>query len=228
MKKIFTLLLLAIAIFSNKADAQNTNPCNPEFSWQAITNFTYKFTPAIVTDSPYVQHYWIFGDGTSNTGGVISPTHTYANPGTYYVKHYIVRHNANGVVVCTDTLTKPLTIYLACNIQAYFTFAPDSANLYKIHFNNQTVNFDPTDSIRWTFGDGTVSYDVNPTHIYANAGTYNVCIRVKRNATTPGTTPCVSEFCKTVTIVPATACNLHVNFSWHADTIQNNKIYFTN
>ena len=175
-----------------------------------------------------MQHYWIFGDGTGNTAGAISPMHTYASPGTYYVKHYVVRHNASGTLVCTDTLTKVLTIYLDCNIQAYFTSVPDSANAYKINFANQTVNFNASDSIRWTFGDGTVSYDVNPSHTYANAGTYNVCLRVKRNATAPGTTPCVSEICKTVTIAASTACTLHVDYSWHADSLTGNKIYFTN
>jgi gliding motility-associated-like protein len=33
-------------------------------------------------------------------------------------------------------------------------------------------------SATWNFGDGTTSNSINPTHIYANAGTYNVSISV--------------------------------------------------
>jgi len=228
MKKIFTLLLLAIAIISNNATAQNSTACNPAFSWQALSNLTYKFTPAIVTDSPYVQHYWSFGDGTGNTAGTITPVHTYPGPGTYNVLHYIVRHNPNGVLTCMDSLVKVLTIYPECNIQANFTVTTDSINPHKINFTNQTVNFNNSDSIRWNFGDGSVSYDINPSHIYANPGTYNVCLRIKRNNVAAGTAPCVSEICKTITIAQSTACNLHASFSWHADSTQANKIYFTN
>ena len=163
-------------------------------------------------DSINTTHYWIFGDGS--VVSAIAPAHTYASVGGYNVKHLMIRHNTAGAVVCTDSVTKLVLIQTttACNLQAYFTWQVDSINYFKIHFTNQTIAFSPTDSIRWNFGDGTISYDANPIHTYANAGTYNVCIRVKKNNMPAGVVPCISEICKTITI--GAPCNIVANFNW--------------
>ncbi|MBL0145828.1 MAG: PKD domain-containing protein [Chitinophagaceae bacterium] len=96
-------------------------------------------------------------------------------------------------------------------------------------FTNTTVPLGATDSIRWTFGDGTSSNVVHPNHTYTQPGTYTVCLRVQKrnNAGTP--INCVREICHTIVIAtPPPACNLVVNYSWHADSLNNRKIYFTN
>jgi PKD repeat protein len=210
MKRIFTLFALLITAFGFQSKAQ-TLSCNADFNF-AINGFNVQFTPVMVGDSINTTHYWSFGDGA--VVSAVAPAHTYAAVGGYYVKHYMVRHNTAGAVVCTDSVTKLVLIQTTtvCNLQAYFTWQTDSLNFLKIHFTNQSVAFSPTDSIRWNFGDGTVSYDANPIHTYANAGTYNVCIRVKKNNMPAGVPPCISEICKTVYVVAP--CNIVANFNW--------------
>ena len=225
MKKLLTTLVLFSALLLFKGYAQtNTTGCNPDFTFQFLSGFTVKFNPTLTTDSPYVQHYWRFGDGSAPSNN-ISPTHTYA-VGVYSVTHIVVKHNPNGVVVCTDSLVKQLTIgQVVCNLTAAFT-SEHSAQL-QVHFNNSSIGFAPGDSIRWTFGDGSVSYDVNPTHLYANAGSYNVCLRVKKASVASTTAPCVSELCHTVSVnLPPTPCNLQVYFI--TDSLQPNVIHFNN
>ncbi len=231
MKRIFTLLLFALAAFSFPSKAQSGTVCNADFSFQYLTANNIKFIPVVIGDSFNTQHYWKFGDGSvANTP---LPIHLYTAPGTYSVTHVIIKHNNNGTVLCADTTIKQLVIQsVACNLQAYFTFHADSANFLKIHFANATVTASPSDSLRWTFGDGTSLSGLasnpaisNPTHVYANAGTYNTCLRVKRNNNT-GTTPCVSEICKTVVVTQP--CNLVANFTSVPDPNHPLRIKFTN
>ncbi|MEP6675322.1 MAG: PKD domain-containing protein [Ferruginibacter sp.] len=318
MKRLITLLILALSFFSMTSVAQTNTSCNAQFSFTLTAGSTVHFVPALIGDSNATvtsHHSWSFGDGTASSN--VDPNHTYANCGTFSVKHIFWRTTPNGVI-CSDTVIKPVVIqcptscnihaaysyvrdsihanivhftnlssptadvhfsrwsfgdgsystdfnpthaYTAsglftvclevrkdsaglckddtcmsiqiqvtttpvCNLQAYFSWHADSTQLNKIYFQNQTLNFLPTDSIRWTFGDGSVSYDVNPTHIYSQPGSYNVCIRVSR-ITTAGTAPCVSEFCKTV-IVYGPACTLQANFTWQPDATHPTKIHFSN
>lgn len=213
MKKIFTLLWVVLAAFSFKSQAQNTS-CNAEFSWQFLNTNTVKFTP-VMTDSPLVQHSWNFGDA-SPVSHAVAPIHSYAAPGTYIVVHTIVRMNPNGIPVCTQSITRTIVIQAPCNLVVNFNWSASTANPLMIHFQNMSIPLEPSDSIKWTFGDGTTSYAVNPVHTYANAGTYTVCLTVKKNSNAPGTTPCIRYICKTVVVYPP--CNLLVNFSWAAGT----------
>lgn len=111
-----------------------------------------------------------------------------------------------------------------CNLTAYFAFHADSVQSNKIHFTNYSTPFESGDSIRWTFGDGSYSADVNPTHIYQQPGIYNVCIRVQKKNIT-GASTCVKEFCKKIIVL--SDCKLEANFSTRLDSV-NHKVFFTN
>jgi PKD repeat protein len=213
MKKIYALLIILFALVSLQTKAQNI--CSPLFTTQYLNLFTVKFNPQII-DSPLVQHYWVFGDG-STPSSLNSPTHQYAT-GVYMVKHFIIRQNPNNVTVCMDSSFQTITIQQGtCNLVAsYFSTSTASSPLTHQYFNT-SANFSPGDSIRWTFGDGTSSTALNPTHTFANYGVYNVCLRVKKVtlATIP---PCVSELCRLDTVAPPT-CNLQAYFTHSADSI---------
>jgi gliding motility-associated-like protein len=59
----------------------------------------------VLTEGPAVAWDWNFKDGTS-INHQQNPLHTFQNPGVYNV--FFTVYNANG---CTDTLTKPVTIF---------------------------------------------------------------------------------------------------------------------
>ncbi len=224
MKKIFTLLWLTLAAFSFKATAQSTPNCNAWFEVQYLTHNTVKFNPAITTDSPFVRHFWNFGDGTQGSQ-LISPTHTFALPGTYAVVHTVLRVTPNNVPVCTQTFTKQVTITAPCNLVANFSWSSVAANPLTIAFQNLSAPLSNTDSIKWTFGDGSSSTAINPIHTYNAPGTYTVCLRVKK-LTPPGAPPCVREICKTITIAPP--CNIVPNITWAVAPTNPLRIEFNN
>lgn len=224
MKRIVTLLLLAFAAFSFKTQAQGTL-CNAEFAVQFLNNNTVKFNPVIPVGSPSVGHFWNFGDG-SPVNNTVSPTHAYALPGTYAVIHTVVVYNPNGIPECTQSFTRSVTITTPCNLVVDFSWASTSASPLTIAFQNLSVPLSNTDSITWNFGDNTTSHDVNPVHTYANAGTYNVCLIVKKN---PGPTvsPCIKYICKTV-VVQTPPCNLVADFNWTVTTTNPLRFEFHN
>ncbi len=225
MKKIFTLLWLTLAAFTFKATAQTTPNCSAEFSVQYLSNFTVKFNPVLTTDSPYVHHYWSFGDGTPGSQ-LISPTHTYALAGSYTVTHTIVRLTPNNVPVCTQVFTKIVTITQPCNLVVDFSWTTTAANPLTLSFQNLSVPLAATDSTIWIFGDSTpLSYAVNPVHTYAHAGTYNVCLIVKKFPFNTST-PCVRYLCKTVVVTAP--CNMVPNFTWTASSSNPLTIAFNN
>lgn len=223
MKRIFTLLWLTLTAFTFKANAQGT-VCNAEFTVQFINNNTVKFNPVIVVGAPTVNHTWNFGDG-SPVDNTISPTHSYALPGTYAVVHTVVVLNPNGIPVCTQSFTKTVIITAPCNLVVDFSWNATAANPLKIEFHNLSVPLSNTDSITWNFGDNTSSHDVNPVHTYANAGTYNVCLIIKKNLG-PNNTPCIKYICKTVVV--QAPCNLIADFTWAATQTNPLKIEFHN
>lgn len=224
MKRIITFLLLALAAFSYNTKAQPNTSCNAEFSFQFVNNTTVKFTPVLIGDSFNTFHHWNFGDGS--TSALPIPTHVYTNSGSYNVKHIIYKLNPNGVEVCRDTFNRQVLIQtVPCNLVAYFTWQADNSNSLKIYFTNLSVPLEPTDSVRWTFGDGSSSLDINPAHTYNTTGTYTVCLRVKKNNTT-GTSPCVKEICKTIVVTQP--CNLIANFISQPDPAHPLRIKFTN
>jgi PKD repeat protein len=180
-------------------------------------HFTNTSTPLASTDSIR----WTFGDGTSSNQ--VSPYHYYAQPGTYVVCLRIIKRNPNGVLTnCISEVCHTIIVTLptTCTLVASFTVSHDSTglNINNYHFTNTSAPLSTTDSIRWTFGDGTTSNQVSPNHVYTQSGTYTVCLLIiKRNAN--GTlTNCASDVCHTVTVVLPTTCNLSVGFTSYRDS----------
>ena len=127
--------------------------CHPP----AVVNFTSQSS-----GTPTLTTAWTFGDGGTGTGAAV--THSYTTAGTYSVK-----------AITTDGHGCKVTVTHATGVVIYpggsFT-VPASGCLYDtIHFANTSPG---ALSSSWSFGDGGISTNANPTHIYNTAGTFNV------------------------------------------------------
>jgi hypothetical protein len=155
---------------------------------------------SITLNAPQVT--WTFGDGSP--GGVgNSVTHSFASPGSYTV---CMRVSVSATCSADTCINITIPAITPCSIQPNFTWqaSPSSSNTgisNQVYFINSTPNLLNTDSITWIFGDSTISHETNPTHVYANAGTYRVCLIVRRQAM-PSTSGCVQEICRNIQIVP--------------------------
>lgn len=115
------------------------------------------------TGSP-TQHVWTFGDQTGSAE--VSPSHTYAAPGTYTVT--LTVSSAGG----TSTKSKFVAL-TAPDLKASFTFEVSGR---KVIFTDTSTG-NPT-SWRWGFSDGDSSSERNPTHTFAAPGTYGVTLTI--------------------------------------------------
>jgi PKD repeat protein len=114
---------------------------------------------------------WDFGDGSNATDQ--NPVHTYPKAGNYSVA--LAAQNADG----TNSTTKIdyITVSQRTPPIAGFTANGTSGKSpLAIAFTDTSTN-SPT-SWNWTFGDGTLSDEQNPVHIYTATGMYTVSLSV--------------------------------------------------
>ncbi|MEM9337488.1 MAG: PKD domain-containing protein [Bacteroidota bacterium] len=126
---------------------------------------------------------WDFGDGTTVTGPNV--THTYGNPGRYEVEVTVT--NANG---CSASFLRSLVVHP--HPTASFT-ATNGCEGEPITFSNTSTTSAGQITYAWDFGDGTISSDPVPIHVYNVEGTFEVTLVVTNNG-------CRSEASQSVTI----------------------------
>lgn len=149
----------------------NANPV-PVFTGEnvcfgEVTHFTNtSYTQP--TGYPITSRLWNFGDGTQSSAE--NPTHTYLTAGNFTVTLTCY----TGLFNCVTAVSHLVSVN--ANPVPEFT-APAVCFGDPTVFTNQSSTNPPGNIITsrlWDFGDGTTSTDVNPTHTYANPGTYEV------------------------------------------------------
>ena len=110
------------------------------------------------------QWFWTFEEGTPINSDLQNPTTVYNTPGTYSVTLDIFNTSGFDSHSITDYITVLGT--------------PDPDFIFGI--NGLEVNFinssTAATSYSWDFGDGNTSIEIDPTHIYAQGGNYNVTL----------------------------------------------------
>lgn len=145
---------------------------------------------------------WYFGDGASST--TTPASHTYANPGTYTMMLVAVNPNT-----CNKRDTMKKTIVIRKLPVANFSYDPIiPVPNTPIKFTNKSQN---ADYYSWNFGDGNLSAEENPSHLYRKTGTYRVCLSA---LTRDG---CADSLCKEVSADVHTAIDVPTAFSPNGD-----------
>lgn len=225
MQKTATLFLLFFCfIFSS--GAQTTNCDLVAGFTSAVTapkTVHFQNTSMGLTSNDSIR--WTFGDGTSSNE--LHPTHTYTHTGNYQVCLRIQKRHSTGVLsTCVREFCHMVTIENPPGCDLVVSFTKTFTGVNTVHFQNTSVGMSATDSIRWTFGDGTSSNQVSPIHTYAQPGQYNVCIRIQKRNNTGGLSTCVRELCHLVTVGATTNCGLVAGFT--ATLTGPNTYYFAN
>lgn len=119
---------------------------------------------------------WDFGDGSPLDTAQWTPAHQYSAPGNYQVT--LITRSSN--LACPDTQINTITVFPIP--VAGFGFTNVCLNQVVNFSDSSLVSSGTITSRSWNFGDGTSpNGNPNPTHIYANPGTYTVTLIATTN-----------------------------------------------
>jgi PKD repeat protein len=136
-----------------------------------------------------ISRFWDFGDSTYSAEP--NPVHIYNDAGTYHVC-LIIADSCGIDSACQDvTFLLPLAPIITITLLA--------SNDLMAQFNDETPG---TTFWKWKFGDGDSSELQNPSHLFKEYGTYDVCL-------TAGNQQYIGTSCDTLL--------LSVNPSLHTD-----------
>lgn len=130
------------------SNSQGCQPLNVQFT-NTSTNAT--------------SYQWNFGNG--NTSTQVNPNNVYTTVGNFTVT--LIANGPGGINSSSQVvqvIAPPLANFSASPLTACQGYG-------LIQFTNTSANYD---SCLWDFGDGTKSYNTNPSHIYSIAGTFTI------------------------------------------------------
>lgn len=118
-----------------------------------------------------IDFKWNFGDGIESNQ--MNPVYLFNQPGTWIVQLEATDYFGN-VSLAYDTVT------VKVRPKAHFEFVAESngfsdAQVYFYNYSKDAVNY------LWDFGDGNISEQMNPTHIYGKKDKYKVKLIVYSN-----------------------------------------------
>jgi gliding motility-associated-like protein len=121
------------------------------------------------TDTSFI---WDFGDGSPQVvAGLNSVPHTFPAAGSYHVKLML-----NDTAYCNNPEVLDTVVSVAANVEARFETPTAVCAPYTAVFTNTSIG---GQSFVWDFGDPSSGADntstlANPSHYYANPGTYTI------------------------------------------------------
>ena len=157
---------------ANVAPVANAGPDQPDVDEGETVNFSGTATDAGTGDTLY--YAWQFGDGNT-TSGTQTPSHVYPTEGVYVVTLTVTDDDGD---FDTDTLTVTVG-----GVAPVVDAGPNQSGNEGQNFIFDDSSFVDEGSVSWDyswdFGDGSaVSTSEDPTHVYADNGSYTVTLRI--------------------------------------------------
>ncbi|MFN6388201.1 MAG: PKD-like domain-containing protein, partial [Bacteroidota bacterium] len=176
-------------------------------------NTAFVFTDKSISKSATItDRFWDFGDGVTANGAQVS--HTYKQPGIYWVSLYV--KDANGIV--SKKTYKRVIVIGPAVVDFVATNSCEGAATFFLNNSQFGYGSKAFSKIFWDFGDGNSSILENPSHIYRVAGVYNVTLTLR------GDSSCLlTSKTKSITIFGKPAADFN-----YTDNCINLPIQFTN
>lgn len=110
------------------------------------------------------NYFWDFGDGNIDTAR--NPVHVFAEPGDYTIMLAVLDS-----LSCNKRDTVWKTLVVKKGVEIDFTYEKEACEL-KVDFSSQSQQ--PGRKLHWDFGDGMISSEPNPSHVFPAGGDYTV------------------------------------------------------
>jgi PKD repeat protein len=183
MKKILTFALLWVILLSGygKSDIDSIY-CSPWFYYNIVDttadgNFTIVHFYTYCDSFADVTHMWDFGDSTYSNEE--NPVHNFSNSHPVYQVCHQVSADYMAEYYCDEVniVQSPLYCYADFRIEENTMVNCNCPGVY--NFYDQSVG--DIKSWSWDFGDGNVSAEKNPTHMYNKGGIFDVSLSIETN-----------------------------------------------
>ncbi|MEM9916999.1 MAG: PKD domain-containing protein [Bacteroidota bacterium] len=143
-----------------------------EFSYDTCVAGPVSFTSLSYSEAGVLtEHEWSFFGGEASNE--INPDYLFPAPGSNPVSLTVT--NEFG---CQDTETKIIDWLPAPPIIVIEPSIFDGCSPQDVFFNNLSFPIDSTYDIVWDLGDGTISNDISPRHVYEEEGVYDVSVTI--------------------------------------------------
>jgi gliding motility-associated-like protein len=126
----------------------------------------------VVPNAPGFTYQW-YEKSTGLIAGATSASHTIGTSGEYY-------YTATSTTpTCSSVTSASAKLNVVTLPVAAFTMAASACKGSEVSFTNQsTFDAQATPTYSWNFGDGGVSNDKDPKHIYTSTGSFSVKLTV--------------------------------------------------
>jgi gliding motility-associated-like protein len=134
-------------------------------SYPICDDFTRTFSNLAPPNTLITSYFWDFGDGFSSTNA--TPTHTFADTGTYMIKLVVNRNDP-----CGDSIITPANVYPG--FFPNFNFSGVCVSKPTNFFDSTRTVYGVVNGWRWDFGDASTISDTsrlqNPVYTYTQTG----------------------------------------------------------
>lgn len=159
---VYNACLTASNVYGSSTNCQMILAVN-----DPLADFSHTGDPAVnftdLSSGGITSWSWNFGDGGTST--LPNPSYTFTENGEFTV--CLSASNPIGTnSICKTVIVNALIPF------ATYTYVGDPTIIFT------DMSTQSPDTWNWNFGDGGISTDQNPTHIFLSNGLYNVCLTV--------------------------------------------------
>lgn len=193
----FVVCLYVVDSINNCSDSScqtitinsNPTPCTASYSYTNNSNGSVTCV-SNGSASNTMTYTWTVNNALAGVGNTYTSSNT---PGTYNICLLI----SDTISGCLDSVCNTITIGTTPPCQANFYIFPDSNGAPHTYIGVNTSNGGGLAmNYLWSWGDGTTSTGAYPSHTYASAGSYTICLYIS----TPAPNSCSDSLCLTSTI----------------------------
>jgi PKD repeat protein len=153
----------------NNVVVNSANPCSSSYSYICNSNSSVSLT-SNGSSSANMTYTWLVNNVIVGTGASYLYTNT---AGTYNICLAI----NDATTSCADTSCNNITLSNAAPCQANYFIYPDTNGAPHTYIGVNT-SLGNNLTYLWTWGDGSSSTGAYPSHTYATAGNYTICLYI--------------------------------------------------
>ena len=146
--------------------------------WKTQSEINFNALQSSDQDSKIIEYIWDFGDGTKDSGPVLS--HVYNSPGIYTVKLKVIDDSNTSTNTAIDEMNLIINHLPIADAGPDILGAPDETVIL-----NGSSSIDPDGEIvkwKWDTGDGNVKTGKMISHAYKKPGIYHALLTVFDNS----------------------------------------------